>query len=99
LSILNPAVFDEDGIEKAKKTQTRPVRPLDVFDTERYLKDPNKCMFCGSTNIDAGFFEADGRVGSQKVKCSDCDGQWQDIFELTDVGDIYGPSGKYLGGG
>ena len=43
------------------------------------------CPFCGSNNIDAGFFEIDGEGGFQNIRCMDCEGEWNDIYKLVDV--------------
>lgn len=68
-----------------------------VFDIEKYLVSPSRCGFCGSSDIDAGFFEADDGTGITKVKCDNCGAEWQDYYRLTGVGDVYAPDGTYIG--
>lgn len=45
------------------------------------------CPFCGSLNISAGFFEADGPEGTQDVHCVDCGARWYDVYTMTGVGE------------
>jgi len=68
-----------------------------VFDIENYMKSPSQCGFCGSGDIDAGFFDADSGTGVTKVKCDNCGAEWQDYYELKGVSDVYAPDGTYIG--
>ena len=45
--------------------------------------DGTACPFCGSLNIEAGHFDAEGV--SQPVRCEDCDEKWQNIYQLVGV--------------
>lgn len=67
-----------------------------VFDTEKYLKNSSRCMFCGSSNIEGGFVDIDGRVAAQPVRC-ECGAHWQDIYELKEVDDVHAPDGTFIG--
>lgn len=52
---------------------------------EAYLKNPGKCPFCQSRDIDGGFVEIDGKSAWQKVSCNNCEKEWNDIYTLSDV--------------
>ena len=43
------------------------------------------CPFCGSLFIQGGFIEIETGKAFQKMACTECEGTWQDIYELIDV--------------
>jgi len=46
-----------------------------------YLKNPNRCPYCGSDNIEADGFDGEGN----EVWCFDCKHSWFDAYTLTDL--------------
>lgn len=52
---------------------------------EKYLKNPNVCPFCGSTNITAEHADFDDDYASRPVACEDCNKEWVEEFTLTYV--------------
>jgi formate dehydrogenase maturation protein FdhE len=43
------------------------------------------CPFCESENISGDTFDAEGTEAWQRVMCSDCLEDWQDVYKLADV--------------
>jgi len=52
---------------------------------KEYLKNPNVCPFCGSTNITAEHAEFDGNSASRPVACEECNKEWVEELTLTHV--------------
>jgi len=52
---------------------------------EKYLKNPGNCPYCGSEDIVGESIEIEGATSKQKVSCSDCYKEWNDIYTLSDV--------------
>lgn len=50
---------------------------------EEYLRNPNTCPFCRSTEVTGGSVNIDGNVASQEMFCHDCDKEWSDDYTLT----------------
>jgi len=50
-----------------------------------YLRNPNVCPFCGSTNISAEHAEFEWDSGSRPVACEDCNKEWVEEFTLSSV--------------
>jgi len=51
-----------------------------------YLKGGgNYCPACGSDDIEADHFEADGTIAWRNVVCKKCDTVFQDNYEMKDV--------------
>jgi len=50
---------------------------------EEYINSSSHCPFCGSTEINAGHMEVDGKDAWCKVECDNCGAQWQDNYKLT----------------
>jgi transposase-like protein len=45
-----------------------------------------KCPYCESDQIEAvGMVDIEALVGTQMVKCLDCDKRWTDVYRLVDV--------------
>ncbi len=53
-----------------------------------YQKDPNKCPFCKSKDLDARMFNADGKSAWRDVACGGCDREWRDVYSLVDVEEL-----------
>jgi formate dehydrogenase maturation protein FdhE len=43
------------------------------------------CPLCGSPSIQGGFIEIEPGKAFQKMDCAECEGKWQDVYELIDV--------------
>jgi transposase-like protein len=52
---------------------------------KEYLKNPNVCPFCGSTNITDEHAEFDGNSASRPVACEECNKEWVEELTLTHV--------------
>lgn len=50
---------------------------------EYVTNEGNQCPRCGSENIGKGPIEADAGNAVQSSWCTDCQCQWNDIYELT----------------
>lgn len=46
------------------------------------------CPSCGSSNINAGHLDADGRSASSHVECDDCRAEWCDVYTLNGYEDL-----------
>lgn len=60
--------------------------PINPEDKEQYLKDPNHCPFCQSTEIkfeDRAYYEECRYY--QDFFCTYCGGRWKDIYHLMNV--------------
>ena len=43
------------------------------------------CPYCGAESIDGGFIEVDAGKAFQEMRCTECEGIWQDVYQLIDV--------------
>lgn len=50
---------------------------------EMYAREPVKCPFCDSTDLDAGLIEIEGAEAFQKVNCLNCKEVWKDLHKLV----------------
>jgi len=51
---------------------------------EVYIRSPNHCPACGSTMISAdSSADIDDKFATQRVSCSDCEANWDDIYKLV----------------
>lgn len=55
------------------------------MDKEEYLKNPNKCPYCSSSEIEGEVNSSDGDKIYVDAECIDCGAVWEDIYTLTDV--------------
>lgn len=72
-------------MQKKPETQRKTLTKKDV---EKYLKNPGRCPYCGSTHIGVtDQIEADGSVGTQEVVCNTagCERSWLDVYTLTGI--------------
>jgi hypothetical protein len=59
---------------------------MSMIDKEDYLKGKGlACPFCGSELLEGGFIHVETGNALQKMSCTECDGIWQDVFQLVDV--------------
>jgi len=59
----------------------------------RYLLDPNVCPFCGADEIDASKTDAFENMMYQWVRCSECETEWHDIYQLVDFEEVVAGKG------
>lgn len=52
---------------------------------ERYMKNPNLCPFCQSTQIAGEQLEVNDGSAFQPVSCLSCGKDWEDNYTLTSV--------------
>jgi transcription elongation factor Elf1 len=50
---------------------------------QQYLKNPNICPFCGSSNISADRPETDYNQVTINVDCDNCNKNWVEEFKMT----------------
>jgi transcription elongation factor Elf1 len=55
---------------------------------QRYIKNPYFCPFCDHESIEATKLEAFENMVYQWVRCSECETEWHDIFELVDFEEV-----------
>lgn len=56
------------------------------FNEKMYLESGGvKCPYCGSEDITAGEYRADGSLIWQDVLCNDCGSEWTDEYRLQGV--------------
>lgn len=69
---------------EAALTQPIPDQPsLTEEKKAEYLKNPNRCPYCGSDNIQADHFDPEGKY--VPVECLDCEREWREIYKLVDI--------------
>lgn len=51
--------------------------------TRDYLKQPFKCPYCGTDDINAGRPELTNTNYYAKVECEECHEKWMDMYMLT----------------
>lgn len=57
-----------------------------MIDKESYIKARGlKCPFCQSESIEGGFIEIQDGRAFQEMGCIECEGKWQDHYQLMDV--------------
>ena len=44
-----------------------------------------RCPFCGSQDIEGGDREIDDGVAQQEMYCTECDGEWIDVYHLVGI--------------
>ena len=50
------------------------------------------CPLCGSTDITAGDWDAEG--SSQEVECDDCGATWNDVYKMIGFSDLTDADGN-----
>jgi len=56
---------------------------------KKYLAEcGNKCPYCRSANIVGHRTQTDSSSAWQKVTCSDCGKEWNDVYTLVDIEEI-----------
>ncbi len=50
---------------------------------DRYLAQPDRCPYCGSSDLTGGSLTVDNGSCSQRIWCSDCDHSWYDCYALV----------------
>ena len=55
---------------------------------ERYIKHPYFCPFCEYEAVEATKLEAFENLVFQWVRCSECETEWHDIYELIDFEEV-----------
>jgi transcription elongation factor Elf1 len=50
-----------------------------------YLKNPNRCIFCKSTELSVEGGEVNDKSYYEYVLCDKCGKSWTDIYTLTDL--------------
>jgi transposase-like protein len=67
-------------------------KKVDLTDEQKkgHLKNPSRCPFCHSPDIEGQSVEVDGSHANQRVSCVSCGRHWYDNYTLTSVeaGDI-----------
>ena len=57
-----------------------------MLDKKAHIKGKGiSCPFCGSSSIEGGFIEIEKGKALQGMECTECEGEWQDIYELIDM--------------
>ena len=56
---------------------------------KKYILNPNICPFCDKSDISAGYAEFQDDVGWRDVRCYDCDAQWTEGFNLTEINNAF----------
>lgn len=51
----------------------------------KYLKHSYHCPNCGTDQIEGGDIDMDNGQMWQNIHCLECDGEWTDIYSLTDI--------------
>jgi len=67
--------------------------PTVEFDAEQFyvLRGGKHCPYCGAEERSLetdGPLQADGPNAGQDVRCNECGGTWQDLFQLTGLGNF-----------
>jgi hypothetical protein len=57
-----------------------------MIDKNAYIKGEGlACPFCGSESVQGGFVQIEAGKGFQEMSCAECEGAWQDVYQLVDV--------------
>ena len=43
------------------------------------------CPFCRAEQVEGGFISVENGKAFQEIRCTECDGTWQDVYHLVDV--------------
>ena len=62
--------------------------PTESMPQDDYVKNPNRCPACRSTDIEGGFVDVDGATATQRVRCHECEAEWTDTYHLSGYGDL-----------
>ena len=57
----------------------------DKEQTDYLNKGARYCPHCGSCDVEASQFEADGLCAWSDVTCNDCETEWRDLYTLTAI--------------
>lgn len=52
---------------------------------KKYLENPNRFPFCGSTDITADHGEFNHDLGFRNVECNGCNREWTEEFKMSGV--------------
>ena len=53
---------------------------------QAYIKNKGTlCPFCGTESVQGGFVEIEAGKAFQDMNCTECGGDWQDVYQLVDV--------------
>ena len=55
------------------------------IDLNRYLSNPDKCPFCGGSNITGGDADFDSIKAWRNIQCLSCKEEWTEEFTITNV--------------
>jgi len=57
-----------------------------MIDKKTYLSSKGLiCPLCGSKLIHGGFIQIESGRAFQDMRCLECEGTWQDVYQLIDV--------------
>lgn len=56
-----------------------------MHNISNYFKDPTRCPFCNSKNIEGEEVETGGGEASQQMGCNDCGEEWVDGYRLVSI--------------
>jgi formate dehydrogenase maturation protein FdhE len=59
----------------------------------RYIANPHFCPFCGADEIDASKTDAFENMMYQWVRCSECETEWHDVYELVGFEEVVAGKG------
>ncbi len=77
---------DLEELEAALKEFDLDYSVITQEEKEKYLKFPNVCPKCGSSNIETkGSCHINESGAWQDMECNKCGFSWQDIYSLTDI--------------
>lgn len=83
-NIFKPATPDQlsnrPGVKRHKQFEASKAK---------YLKTPYFCPYCHSKDLSGDSYNAEGNTIDQIVTCGGCGEQWQDVFTLNNVKELY----------
>ena len=57
-----------------------------MIDKESYIKGKGlSCPFCEAESVQGGFIQIESGKAFQEMGCTECEGAWQDVYELIDI--------------
>jgi hypothetical protein len=57
-----------------------------MIDKESYIKGKGlSCPFCEAESVQGGFIQIESGKALQEMGCTECEGAWQDVYELIDI--------------
>jgi len=57
-----------------------------MIDRETYIKGKGvMCPFCHAESIQGGFVQIEEGKAFQEMSCTECEGTWQDVYQLVDM--------------